>query len=486
MSISNALSNATSGLSAMSRTAETISNNVANALTEGYSRQEVEYKAQVLGGNGVGVRVDSVNRSVDFRLTSTRQRAEAAMSNTTVIASTQVQLANLMGQPENPQALANQIVSLETALRDAISAPESISHQNNVLSSAKNLTDSFNSISTETSRIRLSADAKIAQEVKVVNSSLRQIEKLNAEIRLLSLSGRGAASLEDQRQSLIDTVNSIIPIRQSTVEKGEVALFSTGGSVLLLGSPATLEFTPSSLVTPDMTLASGALSGLSLDGKLVSLGQGLGSLDGGSLAANFQVRDTLAPKFQSQIDALARDLIERFQNPASDPSLAPGDAGLFTDSGGPFTAANESGVSGRITVNAAVDPSSGGALWRIRDGINAAAPGLVGNSTQLERLSDSLVTITTAGVNIGTSADMNSSGFTQSITSFWMNEAATSENIAAQSSGFYAEIRMEELNSVGVNSDNEMQALLVVEQMYSANARVLSVIDSLMKTLLEM
>ena len=43
----------------------------------------------------------------------------------------------------------------------------------------------------------------------------------------------------------------------------------------------------------------------------------------------------------------------------------------------------------------------------------------------------------------------------------------------------------QETHEVGVDSDDELQSLMLVEQAYAANARVLSVIDELMKLLLE-
>ena len=56
-------------------------------------------------------------------------------------------------------------------------------------------------------------------------------------------------------------------------------------------------------------------------------------LAGGRLAGLFQLLDVLAPEMQVRADAVARDLIERFADPAVDATLGPGDPGLFTDAG---------------------------------------------------------------------------------------------------------------------------------------------------------
>ena len=52
MSISGSLSSALSGLTAASRAAEVVSNNVANAQTEGYGKREIELSSRILGGAG--------------------------------------------------------------------------------------------------------------------------------------------------------------------------------------------------------------------------------------------------------------------------------------------------------------------------------------------------------------------------------------------------------------------------------------------------
>ena len=57
MSISGALNNAASGLAASARLADTIANNVANAMTPGFARRTTELSSLALGGYGSGVRV---------------------------------------------------------------------------------------------------------------------------------------------------------------------------------------------------------------------------------------------------------------------------------------------------------------------------------------------------------------------------------------------------------------------------------------------
>ncbi|MCK4860505.1 MAG: flagellar hook-associated protein FlgK [Rhodobacteraceae bacterium] len=486
MSISNAMNNAYSGLSAMSRSAETVSNNVSNALTEGYSRQQVEYSATVLGNQGSGVGIEGITRSEDALITRLRRNASADFANTSTKSDALARLAGVLGEPGDSGALAVRYAAFEDALSLAVSAPDSVALQQGILVAAKNLTSTFNQISTEVSRVRLDADTRIVRDVETVNTALKQIESLNAKIRALSLSGLNISALEDQRQMAVDRVNSIIPVRQTKADNGDVAIFSQGGEVLLNGSARKLEFTQTHLIMPSMTLSSGALSGLSVNGKPVDVGIFGRAVDGGSLSANFLVRDTIAPKFQVRLDALSADLIERFQDPSIDPTMLLGDAGMFTNTGAYYSSLDEIGISGRISVNPSVDPANGGEIWRLRDGVGAVTQGIVGESAQLIRMASALVDIRPASTNLGLAIAMSGVGFAEETTSFWVSESFRTEEDHAYKQSLHSSLRSEELQAVGVDTDKEMQSLLVIEQAYAANARVISVLDGLMRKLLEM
>lgn len=485
MSISTALSNAYSGLSVMSRSAETVSNNVSNAMTDGYSRQQVEYTAAVIGGEGSGVRIEGITRLKDLVATQFRQSAAADAANMSTQVAAVMRLADALGEPGDPGALAVQYANLDNAITAAVNAPDSIALQQGILISAKGLATTFNGISAEISRVRMDADANIARDVETVNVSLQRIESLNSEIRLLSLSGRSIATLEDQRQIAVDRVNEIIPVRQTWNADNEIAVFSRGGDVLLNGSARLLKFESTNLIAPDMTLGSGALSGITLNGKEINPGAVGSTLDGGSLAASFSIRDNLATGFQSRLDALSDDLIERFQNPQADPTLGAGDGGLFTDGGSAYASIDQVGISNRIGVNALVDPSMGGDLWRLRDGLGAVSPGAAGESVQLMRMKNALGEVRSPSVGMGVTTAMNGVRFAEEITSVWASMSGRMEEDSAYKSGLLSTLRAEELNNTGVDTDQEMQSLLVIEKAYAANARVISVLDGLMQKLLE-
>jgi len=482
MSISGSLSNALSGLTAAARAAEVVSANVSNALTDGYGRRELQLASKSLGGNGAGVAVVGVTRSVNDRVISQRRLADAALGNASTTAGFFQDLARTMGLPDDPSSITGQITQLETTLIEAASRPDSQARLNAVLSAANSLAGKLNKVSDGIQGLRLKADQDINKLVGSLNQGLSRVATLNHDIRVQLGAGYDATALMDQRQQAIDQISEIVPMRKVSRAGGEIALFTTGGAILLDGRAVTVGFTPVATMVPQMTLASGALSGLTINGQQVSV-TGKGQMAGGRIAALFAVRDDHAVVAQQRLDAVARDLIERFADPSVDPSLTATGPGIFTDAGAPLNVANEVGLSGRLSVNGLIDPTSGGALWRLRDGLGAAAAGDVGNSSLLVSLGNALsgTRVPASGGFIG--AARSAVGLSGDVVSLAKNGLRTAEAEQSFSLAQVDTFKTIELRS-GVDSDHEMQQLLLVEQSYAANARVISTIDKMIQTLL--
>lgn len=483
MSLSGALSNALSGLTANSRAAEVVSNNVANALTEGFARRELGLSVRTLDGAGAGVKVDGVTRQIDRTALSDRRLADAAAANAAVRSDFYTDLESAIGSTEVEGSFTARIGDLEAALIEAASRPDSEARLANVLDAAQAVAGGFNALSDDIQMARMQADQEIGQQVAALNDALHAIDDLNAAILARGLAGGDATALMDQRQLLVDRVAEIVPLREVAREGGQIALFTTGGAILLDGEPVEIGFESVGVITADMTQASGALSGLTLNGTpLRSTEDGL--MGGGRLAALFALRDELAPAAQAQLDAVARDLVERLADPSVDPTLSTGEAGLFTDAGSSFDPLNEVGLSGRISVNALADPAEGGALWRLRAGLGAGSAGASGDATRLSALSDALAwgRIPASGSFLG--AARSASGLAADFLSQISAARQTAEDRTAFAGARQSTLQIA-VAADGVDTDAEMQNLLLVEQAYAANAKVVAAIDELIQQLLE-
>lgn len=484
MSISGALANALSGLNAQSRSSEVVSANISNALTDGYGRREIHLSPRWVGGSGAGVQVSGISREVDGFVIGERWLAEAGLARDEALAGFYLGLQDALGGVDDPHSLTSLLSSLDTSLTEAASRPDSSTRLDVVAANARLVAAKFNQISDRLQELRGNADAEIARQVGLLNSGLEQVHRLNLSIRANANAGRDVNAYLDQRQRAIDELAGIVPLRIAQREGGQVALYTSGGALLLDGSPAPLSFSGVGLITPDMTVNSGALAEVTISGR-PSSATSRGPLAGGSLEAAFRIRDEVAVGAQADLDALARNLADRLADPSVDPTIPGGDPGLFTDAGFAVLSGNEVGLSARISVNPIVDPDQGGASWRLRDGIGAASPGPVGNASLLNALRNAL----TAPATLTTGSMAGSSGSANALAGDYMSSVmsslAQSERAQAFSQATRDSLKDLQLRD-GVDTDQEMQKLLLIEQAYAANARVFGTADQMLQTLLEL
>jgi len=485
MSISSALNTANTGLAAASKRANVIAGNVANALTPGYAKREISVGENVIAGQGAGVTVNGVVRSTDQALTNDRRNSEGILQREQAAATTYATFNKILGEPDDPFGLFIQYQNLESSLRSLALTPESQPFQAQVLDAAKSLVTTFNNLSKQTQNTRLNADTQIAQNVDFVNKTLKQIEKLNNQISLAAAGRQDASALEDQRKTLIDQVSAIIPVREISRGNGKIDLMTQEGAFLLVSTAREITFTRANGMTPNGTLANGTLSGLSVAGVDITPGtnSSLSPLQG-KLTGLFEIRDQIAPDFQIKLDGLARDVMERFE--AADPSLSAGAPGLFTDAGSAFNAATETGLAGRFALNAAVDPAQGGSLWKLRDGIGAASEGPAGNATIIFALLDNFTALKSPPSGTGLGGQLSAIETVANVTSSIGASRISAETQIAATSARYQALLDAEISATGVDTDQELQKLLVVERAFSANARVIQTADDMIRKLLEL
>jgi len=484
MTISGSLANSLSGLTAASRAAELVSSNVANAMTEGYGRREVVLTPRSMGdGTAAGVNVTGVRREVDNVLLQNRRLADAGLGHGNTVADFHNDLEQILGTPDQAGSLTARFAQLEASLIEAASRPDNPARLSAVVQSAGDLAQQFNSASQRIQTLRMEADTAIAAQVGTLNETLERVQNLNYQIKESLARGQDPSPLMDLRDQSIDSISDVLPLRQVPREDGMIALFTTGGAIVLDGRAGTFSFENVGVIVPEMTQSSGALSGLTLNGNALRTGGDRSPIQGGTLAALFEVRDELATAAQSRLDAVARDLVERFQDPALDATRAPGTAGLFTDSGAVFDTADEVGLSSRLALSPQADPAQGGAAWRLRDGLGAAVPGEVGNPSLLHELRAALTEARAPASGGFSGAARSAAGLAADFLSL-----TSSERVSAERQQSFSAAEQESLSeavlSSGVDTDHEMQKLMLIEQAFAANAKVMTTVGEMLDALM--
>ncbi|MCQ0969147.1 flagellar hook-associated protein FlgK (plasmid) [Paracoccus sp. TK19116] len=482
MSITRALSNAVSGLTMNARGSETVANNIANVMTEGYGRREMGLSSQGFTG---GVRVDGIARVVNSALVGETRNALGSQTEAEGRAAFLSTMESLIGLTGSPGSLGNALGDFQSALVSASAKPDEELRLAKVVASADTLARRLNAIGDGIQTARSEADHQIASDVANLNANLTLVADLNTRIAKLSASGVDVSALQDQRQNVIDRIAQIVPVQEAERQGGKVAIFTLGGAVLLDGTePVRIDFSPAGQLTAGMSVGTPPVGRLVVDGKELPT-ERMSLFAGGSLAAGFAIRDDLAPQFQREIDAVALDLHDRMADPGIDLSRAPGQPSLFTDGGVGATLGAIDGLSSRLALSDAVDPSAGGDVWKIRAGLGATAPGASGDAALLDRMSGVLSASRAMADGTTFAGAARLDGFVSRAEAQIATRRVNADaDLAARSAR--AGTLSTRLMADGVDSDAELSRLLQYEQAYAANAKVIQTIDDMLNAILRM
>ncbi len=458
-----------------------VATNVANASTPGYVRRSVQVSENVLAGSTAGVRSDGIGRSQNEALTTERRNLTSDLAQADVLSSTWRTISSMVGDTAEGTGLFKSFGDFESALSNLALSPESGADASAVLSSANAIVNEFHNLSQMAVSLRTEADREIGQGRDIVNSALKTIETLNGQLSGMDRTTGAAAALIDERNRVLDTISEYLPVQAVPRNYGMIDVVTPEGVFLLAGTARQVEFNTSSSFGPDQTVENGALSGLSVDGISLTPGSSsYGAVSSGLFGALFTLRDQDLPTFSAQLDTLAGDFISRLSNDAIDPTKTPGDPGLFVDS----TGTGDPGLAARIAINAAIDPAQGGATWRLRDGIGAVAQGPTGDSTILNNMLGAIKLVSPISSN-GIQGSFSSTEMAAQFASLAGQKRLQNEGILSSTTAQHTMLKTAEQSETGVDIDSEMQDLILIEQAYAANARVIEIAGQMINRLME-
>lgn len=277
------------------------SNNIANANTAGYSRQQVSL--QTAGGQftgagffGKGVDVATVTRAHDAFLTreAAASRSVAAGDETRSVQLQQLEKVFVSGE----QGLGYAVGQMFNAFADVASKPQDISSRQVVLARTEELAARFRAASDQINTIQSGVTQDLKASVRTVNELTKQIASLNQKIASVQGYGHTPNDLLDQRDELIGKLSDLLPVSAVAADDGSVSLFIGGGQKLVLGAIATeLSTVPDRFDPSRLQLA---VRDAGIDRELPA-----GLLTGGSISAlqTFQNQDLVDAR--NQIGQLA-------------------------------------------------------------------------------------------------------------------------------------------------------------------------------------
>jgi len=465
MSITNAFGIARSGLTSTSQWAELVSSNIANAGNENYGRRALN-TATTSGGSVVAT---GITRETDVSLTRMYRQELARMTRQDAIASGLAAYSASLGDIGDEGSPVALLTQFQTSMDLLFNDPGDTSAQQGVLQEALSLARGLNTLSddldTAVDEVREGIKASVAE----VNGLLDRVADLNRRIGTTQPLTEQRQTFEDQMAETLNALAEFIDFKTDPKPSGMVNIFTSGGTRLVEGDTTyKLSFVPGS-------------------GEILSDGANIAppSSNGfreGRLAGQSELLNDTLPTMRLQLDEFARALIETFEG--ADASLVPGDAGLFTDAGLAYDPANLIGLAGRIAVSDAVQPTKGGSLWRLRDGVGAVTQGVTGSSVQVGAFIDALDATQTFDGATGLPTGVSLSAFGSALIADQQDARASAQEAAEGLMASAASIDSARLNAQGVNVDDELQQLLLIEKNYAANSRVVSTLSDMLDTLL--
>ncbi|WP_269620467.1 flagellar hook-associated protein FlgK [Zhongshania sp. BJYM1] len=236
------LGNALSGLVSYQRALATTSHNIANADTEGYSSQKVDFATRVpsQSGNltiGSGVKVSSVSRVYDSFTVDQLRNSQAAFSQADSYYQLVAQVDNTLA--DSDLGLSASLSRFYNSLQDVADDPSSISARQLMLAEAQGLGDRFADMSSQIDSLSREVNTRISASVSDINDLSAQIAEINLMIsKSQGQFGSEANDLLDQRDQALLSLNELIGTTSVEQGDGSVSVFIGNGEALVLGERA--------------------------------------------------------------------------------------------------------------------------------------------------------------------------------------------------------------------------------------------------------
>ncbi|CAA2142872.1 flagellar hook-associated protein FlgK [Hyphomicrobium sp. ghe19] len=487
MTLTQSIGNARSSLSTVSEQISVVSQNIARVNDSDATRKI----ANVVTMGGGGVSVAGISRTANKLLLDTYLSANASNQTQTVVNSALDRLENTVGDTDSENSPAALISKLNSALQNYSTTPQNGAVAATVVSAAQSLATALNSATQAVTDIRNQADSDISTSVSNINNLLAQFEKLNQSVVKGTSSGADITDVLDQRDAVLKQLSTEVGIRTVSRAGGDMAIYTDSGVTLFDKTARQVTFAPTSNLSPSSVGSPVYADGVPIAGTPHTM-----SISSGKLAGLVDVRDNIALTYQSQLDEIARGLIEATAetDQSATPTL-PAAAGLFTYGGGPAIPASGTviaGLAGSIKINSTVDPAQGGNAQLVRDGGIAGNAAYTYNATGAASYTDriqQLMSSLTASRSFDGSSQLPQTAsvadYAKSSVS-WLEALRQSASSEAESRQTLADRASSALSrETGVSLDEEMTNLLDLERTFQASSRLINTVDNMLATLLQ-
>lgn len=454
-------------------------NNLANVSTAGASRVRVassDTSTTLTDGTTTtgGVSVASITRARDRLLDATYRTQNADAGYWSVKSGDLEYMQEILNEftaddGTSGDGLQELVNSFFASWNSLATDTTSTGARQQVVDSANSLISGLTEIYSQLQQLQSDAVNGVADGVDSLNSLAGQVAELNGQIALAELGGAEASYLRDQRDSLLDQMSALANI--STAETSSSFQVTLNGATLVSGTTVN-RLTVSGTGTTDNPLTvTWADSG---KGASITSGSIAAYLEDADQTGNTAI-DSASLPYDYSADAVSsitnmmqalNDLLTTVATAINSLQTANGGEAFFTaaDAANPLSIDN-------IQVNPSVAADTSLIVTGTAAGDNSVATAVydLGDEDifKVDGLAMDLGEFYQAFVSwLGTAGD-NAAGS-------YETQAALVSQVDSQRQSIYS-----------ISLDEEMSNLIVYQEAYNANARVLSTIDGLIGDLIE-
>jgi flagellar hook-associated protein 1 FlgK len=466
MSTFSGLNSALTALYAQRRALDLTGQNIANANTDGYSRQRVEFapvaavsnpaRWSTSSGVGDGVEIVDVTR-LHNEFATARTRAEHGLNQYLQTQSTvYANVEQTLGEPSDT-GLQSQLSDYWSAWSDVANRPGDISARTQLLARARTVTDTMHTQRQNLDSFFGSTREALEADVRVVNQTSAGIADLNDRIALAKTASMPTNELADRRDQLVLQLSELTGAQGRLKPDGSVDV-SLNGNLLVQGD-VVRNLTPVGSTTVDGTGAS-KVKVVFEDSPTTTA-----EITSGKIASHLEALTKTIPDAVAGLDHVAATLIDTVNTQhvkgwdiETVPPTAPAPTPL---PGGPFF----SGTDAKDIGPAFTDPTMVAASSTPTTPYQGDNANLMADIAKDPKGADT--EYRNFVVDIGIQAQT-------------VNRRAQAQQLISD------DVTAAEQAESGVSLDEEMTNMLMFQRAYEAAAKVISTVDETLDTLINM
>ncbi|NGQ95629.1 flagellar hook-associated protein FlgK [Brevibacillus sp. SYP-B805] len=487
------------GLFAQQSALNTVSHNIANANTEGYTRQRANMKTTTglpypgmnaaiePGILGTGVQVTDLQRIREDFLDVQYRNENKNLGYWEARQDGLEKIEVILNEPSDT-GLQKVMDQLWESWQDLSKNPESMSTRAVVRQRSIALVETFSALTTSLAQQQADLDNVVATKVFDINSIARQIAELNNQIAELVPHGYQPNDLYDQRDLLLDKLSKLVSVRTTTAENGMINV-TVDGNALVTGRNSVEMAVVKNATTGLNDITLGGAPFIPQSGSLLGTLEmrGIAQIDPttgatvvtGAIPDMMKRLDTLAVNLAKEINDLHRSGLNLFD--IANPGNPPQDLPFFVDADAAAADPNTKTYptsAGKMMVNPAIMASL--------NAIAAAKPDSSGNAA----VGDNQIALDIAAIKYKTLTITNGTSGqpeTTTLDDFYRYTIAQlgvdsqeAKRMESNSELMVGQVDTQRQSVSGVSLDEEMAELVKYQHAYNASARVMTSMDEIL------